>query len=174
MYKHLFCPTEFGFIDYDHFFNSLLRPKLTYLTIPIAAIGGFIDYLFGLQPIVFVAFVLLLSIELISGIFASWIENKPITSKRMKSFLMMLFVWLIVLFILNTFQSSYEGSEIGFIFHYLFDAVLIYVNVIYFKSIWENMGRISSKKKEFGSLSDIFSRKLDTESEDKKEEKNVE
>jgi phage-related holin len=113
----------------EHFFSSLLRPKLLALTIPFAAIGGFIDYIFGLQPIVFTAFVALLTIELVSGIFASWIEGKEITSKRMKAFLMMLFVWLVVLFIINAFHQAYEATDIGFVFHYLFDVVIIFVNL---------------------------------------------
>lgn len=160
MLRRLFCPTEFGFLDYDHFWGSLIRPKLFALTIPIATIGGFIDYLFGLQPLIFCAFVCLLTIELISGIFASWIEKKPITSKRMKAFLMMLFVWLVVLFILNAFRQL---QNIGFVFSYLFDAVIIFVSTIYFKSIWENAGRIMDKWKEFKSLAATFTQKLKTE-----------
>lgn len=167
MFGLLFCPAEFGFVDMSHFWNSLIRPKLFLLSIPIAAIGGFIDYLFGLQPIVFVAFVCLLTLELVSGIFASWIEMKPITSKRMKAFLMMLFVWLMALFIINQLHQAYEGKEIGFVFHYLFDAVIIFVNVIYFKSIWENAGRIMGRIKEFKSLSEIFERKLKVDEESK-------
>lgn len=153
--------TEFGFCDLQQFINSLIRPKLLNFTLPLTAIGSFIQFIFGVQPIVLVAFVALLSIELISGIGASILEGKKITSKRMKAFLLMLFVWLTILFILNTFKSFTDSKLISSVFGYLFDIVLIYVNIIYFKSIWENIGRISNKKKEFKKLSNIFSKKLE-------------
>jgi len=152
--------TEFGFNNHQNFFESLFRPKMLSLTLPVAILGGFFEQIFGLQPIVFVAFVALLTLELVSGIFASWIEKKEITSRRMKSFLMMLFVWLIVLFVLNSFKIFYQEQLLGKVFSYLFDAVIIFVNVIYFKSIWENAGRIMNRKDDFKKLSDIFSKKL--------------
>lgn len=158
--------TEFGFCDFSQFVNSLLRPKLLNLTLPLTAIGSFIQFIFGVQPIVLAAFVALLTIELVSGIGASWLEGKKITSKRMKAFLLMIFVWLTVLFILNAFANYTESKLIGNVFGYLFDIVLIYVNIIYFKSIWENAGRILNKKSEFKKLANIFGKKLEEVSND--------
>ncbi len=152
--------TEFGFSTHSNFLESLFRPKLLHITIPASIIGSFIEKIFGLQPIVFIAFIVLLSAELVSGIFASWIEHVPITSRRMKSFLMMLFVWLCVLFILNAFQYQFEGGALEQVFNYLFNAVIVFVNIIYFKSIWENAGRIMDKIEEFNKLSDIFYKKF--------------
>lgn len=152
---------EFGFCNIDQFITSLLRPKLMSISIPISMMGATLEFIFGLKPIVLLAFVMLLTLELMSGIFASWIEGKRITSKRMKSFLMMLFIWLVILFILNSFRYHFEGKFMEYIFDYLFTAVLIFVNVIYFKSIWENAGRIMNRKTEFKKIGKVFTTKLD-------------
>lgn len=159
---------EFGFKSADQFITSLLRPNLLNISIPFAAVGSLIETMFGLKWLVVVAFVALLSLELTSGIFASWIEGQKITSKRMKAFLMMLFVWLVVLFILNTFRGAFEETHsLYVVFDYLFNAVLLFVNVIYFKSIWENAGRIMNKKDEFKKLINIFnSKQVDKKDED--------
>ena len=152
--------TEFGFNSIEHFRNSLIRPNLFNVSIPVAIFGGMIENLFGVKAVFLIAFVALLTLELTSGIFASWIEGQKITSKRMKSFLMMLFVWLVVLFILNTFKCSFsEDNSMYLTFEYLFNAVILFVNVIYFKSIWENAGRIMDKKDEFKKLINIFNTK---------------
>lgn len=151
---------EFGFKSADQFLTSLIRPNLLNISIPFAAIGSMIECIFGLKWTVVVAFVFLLTLELVSGIFASYIEGQKITSKRMKAFLMMLFVWLVVLFILNAFRSAFvESDEMHVVFEYLFNGVLLFVNVIYFKSIWENAGRIMNKKDEFKKLISIFNSK---------------
>lgn len=160
--KHLTFMQELGFNSFEQFKISLLRPNLLNITLPIAAIGPFVEMVFGLKTAAVIAFVALLTVELVSGIFASWTEGQKITSKRMKAFLMMLFVWLVVLFILNTFKRSFEGQDIHTVFEYLFNAVLLFVTSIYFKSIWENAGRIMGKKDEFKNLISIFGKKSNT------------
>lgn len=167
MHKYMSCITEFGFNSTDQFLNSLFRPKLMPLSIPIAMIGSFLQFVFGLEPVVFIAFVSLLSLELVSGIFASWIEGQRITSKRMKAFLMMLFVWLVVLFILNAFRKLEENEFISQTFDYLFYAVIIFITSIYFKSILENGSRIMNKKEEFKSIIGIFGKKLNKSDDDR-------
>lgn len=158
---------EFGFKSSDHFLTSLLRPNLLSISLPTAAIGSLIETVFGLKWIVVLAFVVLLTVELVSGIGASWIEGKEITSKRMKAFVLMLFVWLTSLFILNAFRSNFdETHSLYVVFDYLFNAVLLFVNVIYFKSIWENAGRIMNKKGEFKKLINIFNSKQVDKKED--------
>lgn len=151
---------EFGFCNVDQFTESLLRPKLMSFSIPFAMMGATLQLLFGLKPIVLTAFIVLLTLELSSGIFASWIEGRRITSKRMKAFLMMLFVWLCTLFIITSFKQHFIGTSIEFIFDYLFTAVILFVNIIYFKSIWENAGRIMNRKNEFAELRKLFLSKL--------------
>lgn len=79
----------------------------------------------------------------------------------------MLFVWLVVLFILNAFKGAFEETDsMHVVFEYLFNAVLLFVNVIYFKSIWENAGRIMNKKDEFKKLINIFNSKQVSKDED--------
>jgi phage-related holin len=154
---------EFGFINAKAFYNSLVRPNFLNISVPFAAISAAIDFMFGMQPIVLLAFVALLSLELVSGIFAAWIEGQKITSKRMKAFLMMLFVWLVVLFIIHIFAVQYNGNLVNGIFSYLFDAVVLFVCSIYFRSIWENMSRIWGKKEDFKKIIEIFSKKIKTD-----------
>lgn len=172
MQQPFLCVTEFGFINFEKFIDSLMRPKLMPLTIPLAMIGKYIEYLFGLREVVFIAFGAMLTLELASGIGASWIEGNKISSKRSKSFLMMLFVWLVVLFILNSFKNMAESVLISTAFSYLFDFTIIYVTGIYFISIIENIGRIMDRRNEFKRLSDIFRLKLIKKEEDDSKKEN--
>jgi len=151
---------EFGFKDSHQFYNSLLRPKLLSSTVPIATIGGFIERLFGLEPIILIAFVALLTLELITGISASKIEGQKITSKRMKAFLLMFFVWLTILFILHQF-SKLDNVVAATAFDYLFYSTIFFVGVIYLKSVFENVSRIIDKKEDMRRLINIFDKKLD-------------
>ena len=151
---------EFGFCNVEQFTESLLRPKLMSFSVPFSFMGASLQFLFGFKPIVLMAFVALLTLELISGIFASWVEGRKITSKRMKSFLMMLFVWLVTLFILKAFKDHFVGNILEHVFDYLFTSVVVFVNVIYFKSILENAGRIMERKQEFSKFRKLFINKL--------------
>jgi len=151
--------TEFGFPDLDHFISSLIRPKLLPLSIPLSVVGGFLEYIFGLEPIILIAFAALLTLELGTGIAAAWLEGQKITSKRMKSFLIMFFVWLVVLFILHQF-STLDNILIATAFDYLFYTTIFFVSIIYLKSVFENGSRIMGSKKDLKKLVDVFDKKL--------------
>lgn len=133
---------NFGFCSWDSLLQSLLRPEMARVNIVLSATLGMCEILFGIKPIVLLAFVALLTLELFSGIMASLIEGRRITSRRMRSFGVMMVIWLIALFIVHQFKVHFEGRAVSMIFDYLFVVVILYANAVYFKSIWENAARI--------------------------------
>lgn len=151
---------DLGFCGLNHLFVSLIRPSLLTSILPSAALVGLCEFFFGLKPLVLLAFVILLTVELGSGIAASWLEGKRITSRRMKAFIVMVTIWMFILFIINMFRFQFLEHWIGAIFDYLFVVVILYANTIYFTSIWENMGRISQNRNRFKEISNHFSNKL--------------
>ena len=154
---------NFGFCSFNSLINSLFRPEMAKTNLIISATIGICELLFGIKPIVLLAFVALLTLELFSGIMASILEGRKITSRRMRSFGVMMVIWLVALFIITQFKIHFEGKAVALIFDYLFVVVILYANGVYFKSIWENASRIigrPSSKRMIKRMSDKFEDKL--------------
>lgn len=155
---------ELGFCKYQDLFDSLFRPEQAFVLLPISTILSMLEFAFGLKPIVLLAFVILLTLELFSGIMASLLEGKRIYSRRLRSFGVMLVIWLGALFIINMFRYQFVEEPIHYVFDYLFVLIIIYANLVYFTSIWENAVRINRNKrtmsKQLSKFSKVFSSKL--------------
>ena len=154
---------NFGFCSWDSFMQSLIRPEMAKANITLSATIGMCEFLFGIKPMVLIAFVALLTLELFSGIMASLLEGRRITSRRMRSFGVMMIIWLIALFIVHQFKVHFSGLYVESIFNYLFVVIILYANAVYFKSIWENAARISGSMRHkdlFKKMSEKFGDKL--------------
>jgi hypothetical protein len=120
-------------------------------TLPIAGISSFIQNYFGLQTITILAFLLLVTLELVTGITAAKISGKKIESKKFGRFGLKIFVWVTLLFILNSLRLEYKGHEdtLGdiayFLFSWIHGTLFIYINLEYLISVLENWGVISGK-----------------------------
>lgn len=135
---------NFGFDNYEGFLKSMFHNQLLAITIPISLISATVEVLFGLKFITLIAFVVLLSFELITGIVASRIKGQRISSRKFSRFGFKLFTWLIFLFILNVFKKEYEGqSVISEVFSWLHSSVIIYVSLEYLISVLENIDTIT-------------------------------
>lgn len=135
---------NFGFDNYEGFLKSMFHNQLLAITIPISLISATVEVLFGLKFITLIAFVVLLSFELITGIVAARTKGQRISSRKFSRFGFKLFTWLIFLFILNVFKKEYEGqSVISEVFSWLHSSVIIYVSLEYLISVLENIDTIT-------------------------------
>lgn len=141
--------THFGFADKQDFIQSFIHTKLMAVTIPIATISVFFEQYFGLKVLTVFSFVLLVTLELISGLWASKIKKGKlaIASNPLKRFGFKLLAWLIMVFILNSFKLQWKDENV-IIFHlfdWLYSLIIIYISFEYFISVLENIAVISGK-----------------------------
>jgi PAS domain S-box-containing protein len=139
--------TNFGFDNSSDFASSILHIKLLFLTIPAAVLSSFIENYFGLQAVTLVAFVVLIILELVTGISASRKRNIPIQSKKFSRFGFKLGIWFTIFFILQTMKLQYkDNSLLGGIYGWLHSSIFIYVTLEYLISVVENVSVITGDK----------------------------
>jgi hypothetical protein len=160
---------HFGFENISEFFNSLVHPKLLILTIPSTILGfslfTFIEKWFGLSDMVFVAFIVALILELITGIAASIKKGVTISSTRFSRFGLKVLVWMGLMLITNSFHLSYMGQS-GILsalthnlFYWLHGTLVVYVCFEYMISILENLSVITGNKE--NKFLDFLKKKAD-------------
>lgn len=143
---------NFGFEDLSDFNTSLLHSKLMAFTIPFAGLSAFIETTFGLQSLTIFSFIILVILELITGLRASVILGKKIESKKFGRFGLKIFVWVSLLFVLNSLKIEYTLHEDAFgrigyeLFNWLHGTLFIYICIEYLISVLENLGTISGRE----------------------------
>ena len=149
-----FFVSNFGFECTGDFTNSIIHPKMLGITLPLAFISSTLEMFLGLQSLTVVAFVILVTLELITGIAASKLRGEPIVSHKFSRFGLKVFVWLVLIFITNTIRLEYFGSEETFrviaagFFTWLHGTLFIYITIEYLISVLENLGSITGKSKD--------------------------
>jgi hypothetical protein len=156
--------TNFGFDDNNDFVGSIIHTNIMNITLPIAALSSLFENIFGLRYFTIVAFIILVTTELITGIIASRMRGETIESGKFSRFGLKITVWLILLYVTNTIKLEYNdyGNALGdlarALFVWLHGTLFIYITMEYFISVLENIGSISGKEKK--SLIDSIINKL--------------
>ena len=156
----------------DSFICSLVKPSYTPLILPIAAAGATIDVYFGLSALALIALALLLTLELISGIAASYVEYKArklsgkrnqkakwFLDKKLLGWGLKFFVLFFTLFFLTVFRNEYKSSHQQVeenVFRYLHSLVVMYMTGVYIISVYKNCGRITSNMNDYNALIKII------------------
>ena len=141
--------TNFGFTCTSDFGSSLIHKNWVLGLIPLAGLSSVIETMFGLQGLTVLAFVVLVILELLTGLIASKVKGDPIVSKKFGRFGLKMLVWLTLMFIINMLKKEYVDSEGNFsdlaagLFTWLHGTLFIYVNLEYLISVLENLGVIS-------------------------------
>jgi len=137
----------FGFRNFNDFIGSLIYIKSLIITIPIAALSAFAEDYLGMKWLTLLAFILLLIVEVVSGIIAStYINKEKISSIKFGRFLFKAGFWIILFFIIRSFVREYDnGTIMSNLFQYLYNAIMIFVVQQYLLSFIENIGKISGK-----------------------------
>ena len=170
MHRHLF--THFGYCSMDSFICSLVRPTLTPLLLPIAAVGASFEVYLGLSGLAILALAILLTLELISGIAASYVEYKTrklsgkrnqktkwFSDKKLLGWGLKVFVLFFTLFFLTVFRLEYKASGQQVeesAFRYLHSLVVMYMTGVYIVSVYKNCGRITSNMNDYNALIKIL------------------
>ena len=138
---------SFGFRDVPDFVASCFHINLLKVTVPASVITGAVEYYMGLKALTIFAFVVLLVMELISGVVASVTSRKQkLSSLRFSRFIFKVFLWLVCFFIINSFALQYEeGTMMRAVFEYLHNTIVIYLCLEYLLSFIENIGEIGGR-----------------------------
>lgn len=164
--------THFGFDGSREFLMSLCTTKFMMLTIPFSFAVGFLENLFGLKALTMVAFAVLLSFELLSGLMASKYRNIPFTSRRFARFGLKLMTWMVFIFILNSMKLEYKDNHalVYDVFDWISSTIIVYVSLEYMISIDENISTIVGKKSKISTIiRDGLANFLDTYKKPKEE-----
>lgn len=140
----------FGFASLRDFCNSMFHTQLYNFIIPFAATFTVIERLLGIHRYTLFALILLLTLELITGMWASKIKGRKIASKKMSRFGLKLLVWFSLIFILKSLAAdNVIGTESSSIytnvFSYLHGFIIAYIVIEYAISVLENFKVISGK-----------------------------
>lgn len=156
---------NFGFQNVYDFLSSMFHRHLFNVTIPLAALAGFLELYLGLKSLSIVAFALLLIGELLTGIAASLSQGQKITSKKFSRFGFKAVFWFFLFFLFTTFQQEYKSNNVIYfnVFSYLHSTLVFYVCMEYIISIDENAGRFFGVRGGFiGGFVDIIKEKFNT------------
>lgn len=144
----------FGFKDRQDYITTTFGYMLQKSTITWSLIFGFaktlIQDLFGFDYMVLLAFVFLNILEYKSGVAASKKNGQPFQSRKVGRMLLKVGTYMMIIFILNTFEKRLKMPEVmGFEldpFTLLYFAFLFGVIIQLLKSLFENWEQLGYKE----------------------------
>ncbi|HQW47064.1 MAG TPA: phage holin family protein [Chitinophagaceae bacterium] len=122
---------------------------MTILLLTFTGISAVIEQLFGMNVIGFIAFVLVMPTEVISGVKAS---GESFSSKRFSRFLFKLFYYMVLIFVSHAMADSYKAHDkvvIAALFEWVNTVLVIHITSENIISILENVATIEGKEKSF-------------------------
>ena len=138
----------FGFKSMGELRDSLVHFKWLGLTVPVAGVSTFFENYLGLKALTVFSFVLLLGLELVSGILVSiLIKKEKLKSRRFGRFGFKVFIWMLLFFIIHSFKMEWKDKSVVVygVFDWLLNLVMVYVCLEYFISVLENVGVLSGR-----------------------------
>lgn len=145
---------EFGFRTSLEFANSTFgftaNKPILLISFSLGFIGTAIENFLGLDPMVYIAFILLLFLEFFTGIKASVREGRKIRSKKFGRVILKLLIYTMIIGIVNIFRVKLTvpkafGVEVN-IYSLIYYSSL---NLIIFQlilSVFENLARLGFKE----------------------------
>ena len=155
--------SEFGFCGYTSLYKSLVRfESFKFLGI-FASLGTVLEGMFGLTSYsVMILFVLIL-VELFVGIAAGVRRTKKFRARMLQRFGLKVFIYFLLLLVLNTFQLQYVGRPEYYMYASLHSFVVFYIIGVYMVSVLENTSFLLGGNKELDGLLRVFKVKLKKE-----------
>ncbi len=171
----------FGFECKQDFNDSIVHANLLTITLPVATISGFLESLMGLHGLTVLSFVILVILELITGISAAKSRGEKIVSHKFSRFGLKVFVWMTLLFITNSLKLEYINEKdflsiisAGF-FDWLHGSLFVYITLEYLISVLENLGSLTNEKSNKTLINAIINKLnsfLNLEKSEKKSDEN--
>jgi len=145
---------EFGFKSFLDYFQSCFKWGISsssvVLSLTFGALASNFELIIGLEPVVYLAFVLLLFMEFFTGIKASLKEGKKIESKKFGRIILKILTYTILIGIINIFKTRLPvpkifDSEIN-IYSWVFYTVINLIIIQLIISVFENLSRLGYKE----------------------------
>ena len=155
--------SEFGFEGISEYGNScfksslLIKPFL--LSVSFGTFASVFEKFIGIEPMVYLAFLVLLGCEFVTGIRASVREGNKIESKKFGRFILKILTYTLIIGIINVFKTQLHipqvfGQNIN-IYAWIYYVSLNMIIVQLIISVFENLSRLgfSESSKIFKTLS---------------------
>lgn len=164
---------DFGFDGafdlYQSTFGFALNKPTLLVSVSLASLGSMCETFIGLDPIVYISFILLLFLEFFTGIKASIKEGVKIQSKRFGRVILKLMIYTLIIGIINIFSTKLEvpqafGVRVN-IYSLIYYSVLNLIIIQLILSVFENLSRLGFQEtnKIYRSVSKVFKKYIDIE-----------
>ena len=145
----------FGFINWGDYLSSAFHSKFmgVFLSCSVAMSTMsrlIVDYM-GLKPVLVSAVILLLLLELFTGLIAKQKNENPadreFTSKKFSRFTLKAFMWSVWIYIAWSFRSQFIDTNIAAyeLFDWIHTTLLVYMFFEYLVSVDENVAKIKGE-----------------------------
>lgn len=141
---------EFGFTSTKSFITSLLATNYGMLFTVTTTVASFADYYFGVSNLLLILLLVLINLELITGLWAAKVRKRKIVSKKLQRFLLKIMIYFVFLVLLH--RLTHEVDDLTQpIYTYMYSFTILYFVFVHVKSILENYTRITGKETDFYS-----------------------
>lgn len=139
---------DFGFCDIKSFLTSLFVPRYSLLFISFSTPSIIGESFFGMSNYTLLLLIILIKIELITGIWAAKVKKETIVSKKLQRFILKIMIYFF--FIMMFHQLSNDTTDFTqSLYEYMHSFTIMYFVFVHLKSIGENYDNITNKKSEF-------------------------
>lgn len=145
----------FEWCSISDFINSLI-PTIKYdslvIMISISAVISFVETAFGITYLAFIALMIVLVFELMSGIYASYLQDIPFSTSKLSRFTFKAAGYFVLISVPHIFYISFHERDnplISGIFEWIHVFLVVQVVIENMFSIMENLAVIQGKPKTF-------------------------
>tara|TARA_Y100000385_G_C12794735_1_gene509200 strand:- start:25 stop:534 length:510 start_codon:yes stop_codon:yes gene_type:complete len=137
---------DWGFTSMQDLLQSTLhigslKPMMV-LSVTFGTLSSITDKFLGLEPLVYLCFLILLIVEFITGISASIKEGKKIESKRLGRFIVKIVVYTLMIAIVNILNKSFDDRIVGKIYNFIYWVIIDFITLQLIISVFENLSRL--------------------------------
>ena len=137
---------DWGFTSMQDLLQSTLhigslKPMMV-LSVTFGTLSSITDKFLGLEPLVYLCFLILLIVEFITGISASIREGKKIESKRLGRFIVKIVVYTLMIAIVNILNKSFDDRIVGKIYNFIYWVIIDFITLQLIISVFENLSRL--------------------------------
>lgn len=137
---------DWGFTSMQDLLQSTLhigsiKPMMV-LSVTFGTLSSITAKYLGLEPLVYLSFLILLIVEFITGISASIREGKKIESKRLGRFIVKIVVYTLMIAIVNILNKSFDDRIVGKIYNLIYWVIIDFITLQLIISVFENLSRL--------------------------------
>jgi phage-related holin len=144
---------DWGYSSVHDLFETTLHYRefkpMFAMSLTLLGITSMIEQFVGLEPLMFLAWVALLLVELITGIKASLHEGRKIQSKRFGRFIFKVFIYISMISITHLLHIGSEGRIISSFYGFIYWLIVDYISIQLIISVFENLSRLGFQESSF-------------------------